>query len=191
MRSALRSAATAAAVFITATNAPSVSATAGGASSTTGDVVIYAVNNYTGSVYPLGGSDSFNGNGAHASTSQVDVSLGLSIGATVATAEDDSSVAAGITGRQRLRPERHARHRLAHSAPRRSDGVARQRRRRLLLGPLLDAEHRRRLERLHRQRLERQRLRRQRHRRRLEHRDVDREQHRDRAASTASSSTSS
>ena len=89
---------TAAAVFITATNAPSVSATAGGASSSTGDVLIYAVNNYTGSVYPLGGSDSFNGNGAHASTSQVDVSLGLSIGATVATAEDDSSVAAGITG---------------------------------------------------------------------------------------------
>ena len=87
---------TAAAAFVTATNAPSVTATAKGASSSANDVVIYAVNNYTGSVYPLlGSSDSFNGKGAHASATQVDVG-GLSMGALKVTATDDSSVAAGI-----------------------------------------------------------------------------------------------
>ncbi len=88
----------AAAVVITATNSPSVSATAKGASSSNNDVVIYAVNNYTGSVYPLGGADSFNGNGAHASTTQVDASAGLSVGASVVTAEDHSSAVAGLSG---------------------------------------------------------------------------------------------
>src|SRR5207302_1256467 len=64
-----------------------------------GDVVVRALVNYTGSVYPLGGGDSYDTTkGAHVSSTTVSASLLEAVGLTTITAEDDSSAAAFIAG---------------------------------------------------------------------------------------------
>ncbi|HEX8971092.1 hypothetical protein, partial [Oryzihumus sp.] len=86
---------------VEATLSPTISATAYGAISSGGDVVLRALNNFTGTVYNPGGplSDSWNNsNGAFAETTQTSVSAGLAVGAAAITATDNTSAAAGVTG---------------------------------------------------------------------------------------------
>ena len=67
------------------------------ATSNSGNVLVRSLNNYTGSVFPLGGADSYDtARGAHADVTSITASLGLAVGVTVVTAEDSSSTYAGL-----------------------------------------------------------------------------------------------
>ena len=144
-RSASRSASTAAAVFVTATNSPTISATAKGASSRPSDVVIYAAQQLHGQRLPAR---------RHRFVQRQRRARGHLAGRRLAR---------DLDGRARMRPprmtprsrpeslarqllgaQRPPRDRLPLAAPRRPDDVAGQRRRRRLLGAVLDAERRRR-----------------------------------------------
>ena len=82
---------------VSALLAPDIVAAVRNVTSASGDVVVRALNNYTGSTFPLPGTDSFDATrGAHATMKAIQVALGVTIGETALEAADNSSTTARV-----------------------------------------------------------------------------------------------